>query len=283
MTLLPLLHALLLLSAPAVAPQDDDELPDGNKLVQVSMLADHEAVKPGGTATLAVRYAIEPKWHIYWENPGDSGLPTRAKFTAPAGWKVAEPRFPSPERHEDPGDITTFIFEKELVLLAEVTVPADAKPGSKIAIEVEAGWLVCTEICVPGSGKATVELTVADAEKPANEAVFRAARANLPKAWSELAKARANWSGTEAEPRLTLVVPGAKSLEYFPLDVEPVKLASRTVDAGKNGATLRATFAFERKAPEDKPRIRGVLRVHTESGDASYLLDHTYTPPPAGQ
>ncbi len=281
MNLLTLLSPALLFTA-ASLPAQDDEMPDGNKLVQVSLLADREAVKPGGTATLAVRYTITPKWHVYWENPGDSGLATRAKFTAPSGWKVAAPRFPTPMRHEDPGDITTFIFERELVLLADVTVPADAKPGTKVTIEVEGSWLVCTDLCVPGSGKATVEIAVAEAEKPANDALFSAARAKLPKPWSELAKARANWTGTEAEPRLTLVVPGAKELDYFPLDVEPVKLASRAIEAGKNGATLRAGFEFERKEPTDVPRIRGVLRVRTEAGEASYLLDHTFTPPSAG-
>jgi len=282
MNLLALLHPLVLLAGPALPPQDD-ELPDGNTLVQVTLLSDREAVKPGGTATLAVRYAIEPKWHIYWENPGDSGIPTRAKFTAPAGWKVGAPRYPAPERHEDPGDITTYIFERELVVLCDVTVPADAKPGSKATIEVEGSWLVCTDLCVPGSGKSTVEIAVADAEKPANDAFFVATRAKMPKPWTELQKARTSWSGTEAEPRLTLVVPGAKSLEYFPLDVQPVKLASQTTDAGKSGATLRAGFEFERKEPADVPRIRGVLRVRTEAGEASYLLDHVFVPPPAGQ
>lgn len=277
---------LLLLAATAAAPGrpvQDEEFPDGNKLVRVTLLSDHEAVKPGGTLTLAVRYEIEPKWHVYWENPGDSGLPTRAKFTAPAGWKVGTPRFPTPERHESPGDIVTYVHEKELVLLADVVVPADAQPGTKATIEVEGSWLVCTELCVPGSGKASVEVAVSDAAKTANDALYAAARARLPKPWAELKNARASWSGTEAEPRWTLVVPGAKSLEYFPLDVEPVKLASRTVDAGKSGATLRASFAFERKEPTDQPLVRGVLRVRTDAGEAAYLLEHTYTPPPAGR
>jgi len=281
MNILTLLSPLVFLAAVGV-PAQDDEMPDGDKLVQVSVVADREAVKPGGTATLAVRYAIEPKWHVYWENPGDSGMSTRAKFTAPEGWKVAAPRFPTPMRHDVEGDITTFIFENELVLLADVTVPADAKPGTQVRIEVEGSWLVCTDVCVPGSGKASVEIAVADTEKPANDALFAAARAKLPKPWSELAKARVSWTGTEAEPRLTLIVPGAKELDYFPLDVEPVELVSRSIDIGKNGGTLRAGFAFERKETTDVPRIRGVLRVRTDLGETAYLLDHTYTPPSAG-
>ncbi len=276
------LLALLLAAVPAL-PFDDDEIPDGNTLVQVSLLADREAVKPGGTMTLAVRYTIEPKWHVYWENPGDSGLPTRAKFTAPEGWKIGEVRFPAPHRHDLPGDITTYIFERELVLLADVTVPANAKSGSKVTIEVEGSWLVCTDLCVPGSGKSSVEIAIADADKSANDKVFAAARAQLPKPIAELGKARIAWSGSEAEPRLTVVVPGAKAVEYFPLDIEPVKLFSRTTDAGKSGATLRANFEFERKDPQDKPRIRGVLSVTTDAGVTNFALDHVFVPPSAGQ
>jgi thiol:disulfide interchange protein DsbD len=273
---------LLLIAAPLL-PVQDDEMPDGDKLVQVTLFADHEAVKPGGKLTLAVRYAIEPKWHIYWENPGDSGLATRAKFQAPEGWSVGALRFPTPMRHEDPGDITTFIFEKEMVLLAEVAVPANAKPGTKVAFAVDASWLVCTDLCVPGSGKGAVEVTVADADKTANEAVFAAARARLPKPWTEFSKARTSWSGDETEPKLTLIVPGAQSLDFFPLDVAPVSLEEMSIDAGKSGATLRATFRFKRKSEQDEPRIRGVLRVRTESGEASYALDHLYTPSKTGQ
>ena len=273
----------LLLAALPVLAAVDDEMPDGDKLVTVSALADREAVKPGGTATVAVRYAIEKKWHVYWENPGDSGIKTRATLKLPDGWKAGEPRFPYPERHEQPGDIVTYVFHDELVLLVDVTVPADARPGTKATIGVLGEWLVCQELCVPGSGQASVEIAVADAEKPANEAVFQKARAKLPRAWSELAKARTSWGGTLEEPKLTLIVPGATKLEYFPLDVEPVALASSTTDVGKQGATLRATFEFTKREEQDDPRVRGVVVVTTDAGVAAYRLDHLFTPPPAGR
>jgi thiol:disulfide interchange protein DsbD len=282
MTLLSTLILAALPALPGVNPVLDDEMPDGNKLVHVSVLADKSAVKPGGTVTLAVRFAIEPKWHIYWENQGDSGMPTRAKFTAPAGWKVAEPRYPAPQRHEDEGDITTYIHEKELILLADVQVPADARPGAA-TITVEGRWLVCTNICVPGEGQAKVDVTVADAEAAANEPFFKTAREQMPKPWSELSQARVTWAGSEAEPRFTIVVPGAKELEFYPLDTESMKLAGRTVDVGKNGATLKGQCKFERKQPADQPRMRGVLRLKTERGESSYLFDGSYTAPPAGR
>lgn len=278
MNFLTLLVPVLLSTIPALAPREDEEMPDGNKLVKATLLADREALKPGATGTLAVRFAIEPKWHVYWANPGDSGFATRVKFNAPAGWKVSEARFPAPIRHVDPGDIVTYVFEDELVMLADVVAPADAKPGASATIEVEADWLVCKNLCVPGSGKSSVAIAVADADKPANAALFDAAKARMPKPWSEFAKARATWSGSEAEPRLALLVPGATALEYFPLDTKPVELVEVATDAGKSGATLRASFAFTREDPKDAPRVRGVVRVKTSAGETSYLLDHVHVP-----
>ncbi len=268
-----ILTALVLGLCAAPIPQDDDEVPDGNTLVRTELLADHAAIPPGGTLTLAVRLKIEPRWHIYWENPGDSGMPTRVKFTLPDGWESGPLRFPSPERHEDAGDIVTFIHEGEVVLLSEVRVPADARPGAKVTLGVEASWLVCTDICVPGSGKAAVEIAVAAAAQSVHADVFAAARARLPRPWSELTRSRVSWSGEQGAPRLTVVVPGAKSLELFPLDVRPLKLVARTVDAGQSGATLKADLEFRPKAPEDAPRLRAVLWVKTDAGEAAYLLD----------
>jgi thiol:disulfide interchange protein DsbD len=273
--------AILAAAVPFLGPQDEDF--DGNKLVRVSVVADRAAVEPGGTITLAVRYAIEKRWHIYWENPGDSGMRTRATLTLPAGWKAGEPRYPYPERYLAPGDIESFVFHDELVLLVDVTAPADAQPGTRAKLDVQGDWLVCKEVCVPGAGQAALEIEVAAASRPANEKLFEAARARVPKPWTELAKARTTWGGTREEPRLTVIVPGATKLDWFPLDVEPVELQSATVDVGKQGATLRATYAFTQREERDEPRVRGVLVVTTAAGTAAYRLDHLYTPPPAGQ
>lgn len=45
---------------------------------------------PGSTAIVAVRQQIEPGWHTYWRNPGDSGGPTTLDWTLPAGVQAGE-------------------------------------------------------------------------------------------------------------------------------------------------------------------------------------------------
>ena len=51
----------------------------------------------GGTPVLAVTVEPEPGWHVYWENPGDSGDAPRFELALPPGWQAAEPVYQRPE------------------------------------------------------------------------------------------------------------------------------------------------------------------------------------------
>ena len=272
---LSLLALVPLLSQPIAASQDEPP-PDGSKLVKMTLYADRDGVQPGQTFTLGIHYRITPRWHIYWVNPGDSGLPVKAEITAPPGFEVGALRYPWPKRQEDPGDIVSFIHDGEVMLLADVKAPADLKPGAEIKIEADGKWLVCTDICVAGQGHASVALTAAAAPKPANEKLFASWRDKLPKPWSDLTGTRALWSGDEAAPKLKIVVPGATALEFFPYASPTIKMSARKVDIGKQGGTIAIEWAFERKKPEDKPLARGVLWVKTAQGEASYLFDGAF-------
>ena len=43
----------------------------GTKLLEV------ESIQPGQPFWVALRLKMDPGWHTYWKNPGDSGLPTK--------------------------------------------------------------------------------------------------------------------------------------------------------------------------------------------------------------
>ncbi len=58
--------------------------------VQVELVADQTAVAPGGMVHVALRQEIEPGWHTYWRNPGDSGQATTLAWTLPAGWYAGD-------------------------------------------------------------------------------------------------------------------------------------------------------------------------------------------------
>jgi len=54
--------------------------------VTAELVAEQDALVPGTTATVALRLAIEPGWHTYWRNPGESGLPTTLGWRLPQGY-----------------------------------------------------------------------------------------------------------------------------------------------------------------------------------------------------
>jgi DsbC/DsbD-like thiol-disulfide interchange protein len=117
-----------------------------------------KGLAPGKPTPVGIRLKIDPGWHIYWKNPGDSGMPTRVQWQAPQGFDLAIAEFPIPTQFTQPGDIVGYGYEGEVVLLATVTAPKDAAPGTTAKLSAEVSWLSCKDVCVPG--KATVSLDV---------------------------------------------------------------------------------------------------------------------------
>ena len=68
-------------------------------------MADAKSVKAGQPFTLGVLLKIEPGWHVYWKNPGESGMATAVNFKVPEGFKVGELNFPIPRQFGNSGDI----------------------------------------------------------------------------------------------------------------------------------------------------------------------------------
>lgn len=296
MNALPFLLALILPVLPGSAPRSepernltengaarhedpDDADEDGDSLVALSMIGDHDALVPGGTITLALRCKIKPRWHVYWgPNAGDSGLAFKADVTGPEGYVVGTPRFPWPKRDVSEGDIVQYLHEGELVILVDVKVPESAKVGANATFDVAARWLACTSVCLPGSGKTSLSLPVAATSKPNEAAVFAAARARLPRPWSELGRVLMTPAGEGAERKLTLVVPGATALEFFPYLTDATTFTGRKIEVGKQGGTVAMNFEFKKKHDGDVPRASGVLWVKTDKGESSYELEYKFQP-----
>ncbi|MGA7328498.1 MAG: protein-disulfide reductase DsbD domain-containing protein, partial [Rhodomicrobium sp.] len=64
--------------------------------VTVDLISDQSAAAPGKTITVAVRERMEPGWHTYWENPGDSGEPTHIEWNLPDGVTAGPVLWPLP-------------------------------------------------------------------------------------------------------------------------------------------------------------------------------------------
>jgi thiol:disulfide interchange protein len=168
--------------------------------VEAELVTDKAAAKPGTPLTVGLKLRMEPQWHTYWKNPGDSGLPTRVRWKLPPGWKAGELQWPYPQPLPV-GPLMNFGYEDEVVLLAELTPPA-AAPAGKVVIGAKADWLVCKDICVPESGELETTLPVANADPPPNPRF----QAHIERARNMLPVAVTGWSSRAALQGGSLVV-----------------------------------------------------------------------------
>ena len=176
--------AFLCLLIVAVAKPTSGQTYQGRELVKAQLFADTTAIVPGKAFTAGLLLRMAPHWHTYWKFSGDAGLPSEIKWTLPPGWKVGEIQWPIPLKLKDPGDIETYGYENEVLLMQEITPPASIADSS-VKLSAEANWLVCERLCIPGSAKLQIELPVADKNAPANEELFSRYRRSLPQNWPD--------------------------------------------------------------------------------------------------
>ena len=159
-----------------------DGPPAPTDLVKADLVAESASITPNGTVWVDLRLAIKPGWHIYWQNPGDSGLPTTIDWALPSGFSAGHIRWPVPEQFVQNG-IGNYGYAGSANLLVPITAESDIAPGHTAVLTAEAAWLVCADICIPGGAKVSLALAVSPQQPvPDREAapLFTAARARLP-------------------------------------------------------------------------------------------------------
>ena len=239
------------------------------KAVHPRLISEEAALAPGRSGVLALTLDIAPGWHLYWHNPGDSGLPITWKIEAPDTLTFGEAQWPAPERSISAGEILDYTYSDRVTILLPVELSQSQPLGSEIKLRAKVSWLVCREGCVPGDG--TVELTIpvasTSARGPDAERIDEA-RARLPK--SSEAFRVAGGSATWVGQTLTLSVPGARSLEFYPYASENAQPLGLITDGAAQGSTLAIAY---RLSEGDSEPVRGVVEVNREGRDWYYFVE----------
>jgi thiol:disulfide interchange protein DsbD len=242
--------------------------------VAIELLAEKDTIAPGEEIWVALKEKIEPGWHTYWINPGDSGEPTTIRWQLPRGFAAGPIEWPIPEAIPV-GPLTNYGYSSEVLLLARLKAPADAADGPAM-VTAEAEWLVCADICVPESGTASLTLKVAKASAAAagtrSALAIATARRKLPEPspWPARLAVRADTI------ELTLVGAGATPApagsarpipRFFPLAWGTIQNAAPQ-KAEWRGADLVLTLARgDEKGALDK--LEGVLVLEEQAGSGT--------------
>ena len=267
--LLTLLTVLLVSGANSAAAQSV-KFPHGT----LSLVSEKAWIEPGREFTVGAHFTLEPGWHIYWVNPGDSGEPPKFTWKLPPGFSAREAQWPAPRRLGS-ATVADFGYDRDVTLLIPMKASANSTASGTASLEAYVRLLICREMCIPGKTTATISVPIKSGAAPADKtgaALVNAARMQLPE------KMPANWHATAnaTKDSFVLKVQGSGKLDgakFFPLtpsQVDNVAPQQFATNSGGFELTLKKSEELEKPIT----RLKGVLE--TLDGKA-YAIDAAVT------
>jgi DsbC/DsbD-like thiol-disulfide interchange protein len=230
--------AILAILYGALAAFSESAKPQHAKL---SLIAEHTGLAPGASEWIGVRFELEPGWHIYWINPGDSGEPPKITWHLPNGIQAGDLEFPAPQRIPDHG-MMDFGYQGNVVLLSKLTVPSHLA-SNKLEITADVRYLVCREVCVPGKEHLAMPFIVGKEAKASTDAeLIRKTIGQLPQSLP----AAVHVSATQRQGAFVINIASRSRkfelpTDFIPADEQVIENSTKpTVDLGKDMFQLTA-------------------------------------------
>jgi thiol:disulfide interchange protein DsbD len=232
----------------------------------IDLLAENSSIAPGHDFTLGLHFKLEPGWHIYWVNPGDSGEPPRITWQLPQGFAAGEMEWPVPHKMGTP-TIVDYGYDGEVLLLVPMRAAANVSTQQHAKLDASVRFLICREMCIPGKAQLSLTLPVHVGTAAADSAVepmFAAARAHMPR------PPPATWKYTVQEGKdfFRLSVNAGKSIPsafFFPREESQIdNVAPQQPVSDSTGVKLTLHKSDQLTKPIS--RLKGVLVL--QSGEA---------------
>ena len=239
--------------------------------VRIRLLAAADAVHPGERILFGVEQTLEPEWHTYWINPGETGVPTRIAWDLPAGARAGAIAWPVPDRFRT-GPVTSYGYAGRATLLSTLTVPQDARPGTSFPVRARVSWLVCKDVCIPQQAEVGLALPVLAVGMPsgAGALALGPAHAALPAAAPGSVHAETDGKAVA----LTVSGTGVRSA-----DLDDAWFYDDARGRIAPGAPQAASIAGDRlvlrlrTGERSGARLSGVLVVKTRTASRGYAID----------
>ena len=208
---------VLALAIAAFAPAARAQAP-AESHAKLELLAEDAAGKASVT-WVGILFRLDPGWHVYWQNPGDSGEPPKVKWDLPPGLKAGDIRWPTPIRLGS-GSVIDYGYENQVLLMVPIQAGPGAPPEAAKQIAADVKYVVCREVCIPG--KADLKLAATSDGRAQVVKMFAETRERLPR------KMPAGWrvSATQNKDRFSITADihkEVRSAAFFPMDAGEIE------------------------------------------------------------
>lgn len=240
--------------------------------VHVQLVFPDHSLDAGAQNAAGLYFKLEPGWHVYWKNAGDSGEPPHIQWTLPDGITASPLQFPAPRRLPL-GPLMDFGYENEVLFPFTVQAAATARPGPAV-LHAKVDWLVCREVCIPGKAELEENLPLVSGPPangdPADSALYNRLARELPA--SLPGGDKAIFQPTPAGFRLAVTTGRRETqAEFFPEDQDILdNPAPQTVTPTANGLIL--DLRKDANLAANPAQLKGVLEL---SGGRNYEIAAT--------
>jgi DsbC/DsbD-like thiol-disulfide interchange protein len=126
--------------------------------------------RSGAVLLGGIAIQLQPGWHTYWRNPGDSGVPPRFDFSKSENIEAVTILWPAPARFADGAGGTSLGYQKQVVLPLRIVAKNADRP---VTLRADINYAVCEKICIPVEASAELPFTsVASTEDTALSAAL---------------------------------------------------------------------------------------------------------------
>src|SRR5436305_4185966 len=125
--------------------------------------------RSGAVLLGGIAFQLQPGWHTYWRNPGDSGVPPRFDFSKSDNIEAVTVLWPAPKKIDDGAGGVSLGYLKQVVLPLRIVAKNADRP---VTLRADINYAVCEKLCIPV--EASAELPFASVARTEDSALFAA-------------------------------------------------------------------------------------------------------------
>ena len=114
----------------------------------MEVVADQLATSPGADIQLLAMLNVPKGWHIYWQNPGDSGQATQISIQSNQSIETQSPQWTAPEEAlELEGGVINYAYTHQAGAI--ITVHTKEQAQGLLNLQLVADYLICKHAAFP--------------------------------------------------------------------------------------------------------------------------------------